>query len=135
MSTDVDICNLALSLLGDSATVASLTPPEGSAQAEHCAQFFPIAFAALMEAHPWSWATRRIALAPLEIAHPGWNYSYSYPADAARVLSVFQQGDGVGTVAVSTSATASTSTTIPSPAGLPDGSMLQVVNGQWAIVS
>ena len=37
MATEVDICNLALAHLGDNATIASLKPPEGSAQAEHAA--------------------------------------------------------------------------------------------------
>ena len=43
MPSEVDICNLALGHLGDSATVATIDPPEGSAQAEHCARFYPIA--------------------------------------------------------------------------------------------
>ena len=59
MASDVEICNLALSHLGDTATVASIDPPEGSAQAEHCARFYPIARDALLEKHDWSWATRR----------------------------------------------------------------------------
>ena len=33
MSSVVDICNIALSRLGDRATVTSIDPPEGSAQA------------------------------------------------------------------------------------------------------
>ena len=52
MASVVDICNQALSHLGDSATVASIDPPEGSAQAEHCARFYPAALAALLEMHP-----------------------------------------------------------------------------------
>ena len=36
MASDVQICNIALAHLGDTATVASINPPEGSAQAEHC---------------------------------------------------------------------------------------------------
>ena len=43
MATEVDICNLALAHLGDDATIASLNPPEGSAQAEKAARFYPIA--------------------------------------------------------------------------------------------
>ena len=30
MASEIDICNLALSHLGDTATIASLDPPEGS---------------------------------------------------------------------------------------------------------
>ena len=42
MASVADICNMALGHLGDSATVASIDPPEGSAQAEHCARFYPM---------------------------------------------------------------------------------------------
>ena len=59
MSSEVAICNLALAHLGDSATVASIDPPEGSAQSEHCARFYPIARDALLEMHAWKFATRR----------------------------------------------------------------------------
>ena len=54
MASAVDICNLALSHLGDTATVASLDPPEGSAQAEHCARFYPVARDALVRGRPGS---------------------------------------------------------------------------------
>ena len=40
MASEVEICNLALARLGDAATVVSIDPPEGSAQAEHCAMFY-----------------------------------------------------------------------------------------------
>ena len=43
MATEVDICNLALAHLGDDATIATIKPPEGSAQAEKAARFYPIA--------------------------------------------------------------------------------------------
>jgi len=43
VASTVDICNLALGYLGDTATVSSLNPPDGSAQAQHCARFYPIA--------------------------------------------------------------------------------------------
>ena len=65
MASEVDICNLALAHLGDSATVASINPPEGSAQAEMCQRFYPIARDSLLEMHNWGFATRRKALAQL----------------------------------------------------------------------
>ena len=34
MASNVDICNLALSLIGDVAKVSSITPPDGSVQSE-----------------------------------------------------------------------------------------------------
>lgn len=88
MASDVDICNLALARLGDSATVASIDPPEGSAQAEHCARFYPIARDTLLEAHPWRFATRRAQLAQLDAPTWTWDYAYAEPADALKLLSV-----------------------------------------------
>jgi hypothetical protein len=88
MASEVDICNLALAHLGDSATVASLNPPEGSAQAEHCARFYPIARDSLLEMHTWGFATRRVSLALLGSGWPEWNYSYAQPSDAINIIAV-----------------------------------------------
>jgi hypothetical protein len=88
VASEVDICNLALSHLGDDATVASIDPPEGSAQAEHCARFYPVARNALLELHTWNFATRRATLALLDDEGTQWTYTYEQPSDALRVLSV-----------------------------------------------
>lgn len=89
MASDVDICNLALGHLGDSATVSSINPPEGSAQAEHCARFYPIARDALLEMHPWGFATRRVQLAQLTSWNfTEWQYCYQQPADAVNLLTI-----------------------------------------------
>lgn len=93
MASEVDICNVALSHLGDSATVASLDPPEGSAQAEHCARFYPMARDALLSLHTWSFATRRTVLAQLAIAAPGWAYAYTLPTDALDIFAIVAPGD------------------------------------------
>lgn len=88
MTSIVDICNLALSRLGDDATVASIDPPEGSAQAEHCARFYPVALDSLLELHPWKFCTRRATLASLDVDLFGWSYAYAEPAGAVRILKV-----------------------------------------------
>lgn len=88
MATEVDICNLALAHLGDSATVSSIDPPEGSAQAEHCARFYPIARDSLLEMHTWGFATRREALAQLGTGWPEWDYCYAQPSDAVNIIAV-----------------------------------------------
>jgi hypothetical protein len=88
MASEVDICNLALSHLGDDATVASIDPPEGSAQAEHCARFYPVARDMLLEMHAWNFATRRATLAMLDDEGIQWTYTYEQPADCLRVLAL-----------------------------------------------
>lgn len=89
MSSEVDICNLALSYLGDEATVASLDPPEGSSQADHCARFYPIARDIMLDSHKWNFNTRRATLALLSTAAPSpWAYAYAAPADALDLIGV-----------------------------------------------
>ena len=85
----VDICNLALGYLGDVATVASIDPPDGSAQADHCARFYPMALALMLDAHDWNFATKRSALAVLTTPYADWwQFAYAVPGDAARILTI-----------------------------------------------
>lgn len=88
MASEVDIANLALARLGDNATIASIDPPEGSAQAEHCARFYPIARDSLLEMHAWKFATRRVLLAALAIDSWGWSIAYAEPTGAIKLLAV-----------------------------------------------
>lgn len=89
MASDVDVCNLALAHLGDDATVSSIDPPEGSAQASHCARFYPIARDTLLEMHNWSFASRRAALAQLDVTPPSsWKYAYAAPSDMVNVVAL-----------------------------------------------
>ena len=71
MATEVDICNLALAHLGDDATIASINPPEGSAQAEKAARFYPIARNTLLELHSWNFASCKRAFIP-------WSFKWIY---------------------------------------------------------
>lgn len=89
MASDVDICNLALAHLGDTATVASISPPEGSAQSSHCARFYPIARDTLLEMHTWGFSTRRATLA-LAASNPAstWKYCYAAPSAVINYISV-----------------------------------------------
>lgn len=88
MASEVDICNLALARLGDNATVASIDPPEGSAQAEHCARFYAIARDSLLEMHAWKFAIRRVQLAKLAAPSRGWSFAYAVPNGAIKLLGV-----------------------------------------------
>lgn len=89
MASPVQICNLALSLLGDSGTVASIDPPDGTAPAEMCANMYPIAVNAVLQMHRWTFATRRRTAAPLTNVDPdGWRGVFAVPSDALRVFEV-----------------------------------------------
>ena len=88
MATEVDICNLALAHLGDDATIASLSPPEGSAQAEKAARFYPIARNTLLEMHTWNFASKRGNLALTTNTLDQWDYAYVAPADMMSPVAV-----------------------------------------------
>lgn len=89
MSSVIDVCNLALARLGDRATVASIDPPEGSSQADHCARFYPLARDIALEARPWSFNTVRSNDNPLYVdPQPGWGFAYAKPNDCLKVLSI-----------------------------------------------
>ena len=88
MATEIDICNLALAHLGDDATIASLTPPEGSAQAEKAARFYPIARNTLLELHTWNFAAKRGALALTTNTLDQWDYAYAAPADMMSPVAI-----------------------------------------------
>lgn len=96
MASVVSICNLALSHLGDRATLASIDPPEGSAQADHCAQFWPIARDEALAAYDWRFASHVTSTAQLDDTiqtNPSWLYGYQLPDDfiTAREM-VYEEG-------------------------------------------
>lgn len=89
MASEVEISNLALSHLGDSATVASLSPPEGSAQAERCARFYPLARDVMQEDFVWNFCIRRKMLALVANWSSGkWAYAYAAPSEMIKPISL-----------------------------------------------
>lgn len=90
MASVVDICNLALSHLGDRANITSIDPPEGSAQADHCARHYPLARDTALTLFDWDFSTTRRSLALLPDTPDGWDYAYALPADALTVFEVLE---------------------------------------------
>lgn len=91
MASEVDICNLALAHLSDEAAVSSISPPDGSAQADHCKRFYPIARDALLEMHPWTFAKGRAAdLGELTSTLTAWEYAYGMPAGIIKPLTALR---------------------------------------------
>jgi hypothetical protein len=94
--SEVSICNLALSHIGDRADVTSISPPENSVQAQLCAQFYPAARNALLEMGSWGFATRRkklaaLAVNPTVLGSSGcgtWRYAYGLPSDCINAIAV-----------------------------------------------
>lgn len=92
MASVVDICNLALAHLGDEANISAISPPDGSAQSEHCARFYPIARDELLAMHTWGFATTRTAPAALDSDSDAWAYSYSVPNGCLRIHRAMVDG-------------------------------------------
>ena len=90
MATAVDICNLSLGMLGDSGDVTSITPPDGSPQAGHCARWYPLALRKLYEEHDWSFAIRRargVELSNIDKDLYEWKYAFSSALRLCQVAS------------------------------------------------
>ena len=88
MATEIDICNLALAHLGDDATIASISPPEGSTQAEQAARFYPLARNSLLESHTWNFASKSATLSTTPNNLEQWEYAYVAPADMMTPLAI-----------------------------------------------
>lgn len=90
MASEVDICNTALSYLGDEAIVTAISPPDGSPQAAYCARYFGPTLNELLEAHTWGFTVTRATLALLATNPSGsaWQYAYASPSNVLNFLAV-----------------------------------------------
>lgn len=89
MASAVSICNLALDRIGDSANIASIDPPEKSAQAQMCSIFYPMSVSACLEMFDWSFATRQVSVAKLaNVETGGWQYAFPVPSDSLRIIRI-----------------------------------------------
>lgn len=89
MASDVQICNLALAHLGDEANVASISPPDQSAQASYCATFYPLALSMVLTDHDWQFAIKTVTLAQVSNSNSLWKYCYQLPSDFMNVSALF----------------------------------------------
>lgn len=94
MASPIDICNLALAHLGETPNLSSIDPPEGSAHAESCARFYPIARDVALEDINWPFAMKRTVLAMYPDAPEidTWQFAYALPADCLKAVAVLQPG-------------------------------------------
>lgn len=79
MASEVEICNLALGLLGDE-SIISLS--DDSKRAGLCKLFYPAIRDRVLRSHPWNSAIMRVVLAPLaETPAFGYSYYFVLPTD------------------------------------------------------
>jgi len=86
-TSEVDIVNLALANIGETARVTSIDPPDGSAQADVAARFYPIARDMMLERHTWDFSTLMVKLTPIELPAATTSQTPVNAAEAAAFAS------------------------------------------------
>lgn len=90
--SEVQVCNMALANLGDTGTITSISPPDGSTQAAVCAQYWDLALNTALESHNWDFSVRRTSPTAITTDRTEWLFSYELPANFAGVVSVLPEG-------------------------------------------
>lgn len=88
MASVVQICNMALSHIGSDARVTSISPPDGSIEAGHCATFYDLARTELLEPGNWAFSLKRATLAEVTNTSEAWAYAYAKPSNCLRPLRI-----------------------------------------------
>lgn len=86
--TKTKICNLAISHLGSSKTIANFET-ERSSEANVCREYFDIAVDEVIQGFHWPFATKIAALGLIK-KDPNleWGYSYAYPSDCLNIRRI-----------------------------------------------
>ncbi|AZM38917.1 hypothetical protein QLH32_05560 [Acinetobacter corruptisaponis] len=74
-TTNVSICNEALSMIGAKSIISF---DESTENARRCASIYDSTRKALLRMHPWSFAKKRVQLAPIS-THPSFGYAHAFP--------------------------------------------------------
>lgn len=90
---------MALSHIGSEARVSSISPPDGSVEAGHCASFYDAARTEMIEPGNWAFALKRAELAQVTNLDMGWLYAYALPSNCMRALRVLRQNTAVNVFA------------------------------------
>ncbi|WGL96483.1 hypothetical protein [Arsenophonus nasoniae] len=91
MASEIEICNLALSRVGNSRFINSFR--EKRKEAEQCSLHYPHCRDTVLTDFPWNFALKRIALADSGNSPPEWQYAYSYPTDCMKAIAIIRPGD------------------------------------------
>ena len=90
MSSVIEICNMALSRIGNSQRIDSLT--ERSIQAEQCSLFYEQTRDWVLRDKPWPFATKFVSLAEVTTnPDPIYPYCYAFPTDCLYARKIVNQ--------------------------------------------
>lgn len=90
MPSVVEICNMALSRIGNSQRINALT--EASIQAEQCSLFYEQTRDLVLRDKPWPFATKFAVLAEVSTnPDPVYQHSYAFPDDCLLARRIVNQ--------------------------------------------
>lgn len=90
MASVIEICNIALSNIGNSRSINSLE--EASKEAGACSLHFDACRDSVLSDFDWNFATKRVALADTNMPPSDWQYAYQYPSDCLRITAIMLPG-------------------------------------------
>jgi len=86
ITTKTDICNVALSLIGDEALQLSAVDTDGTKAARQCLLHYDQTLNELVRMHVWNCCINRDQLTTAAYAEHGWDYSVALPSGCIRPL-------------------------------------------------
>lgn len=86
MASVIEICNRALSNIGNNRSINSLV--EASKEADQCSLHYESCRDAVLSDAEWNFATKRVALADTNNPPSDWAYAYQYPTDCMRIIEI-----------------------------------------------
>jgi hypothetical protein len=125
----VSVCNLALLSIGGRASVSSISPSDGSTQADACTTLFSFVFQNLARTARWGCLNKQLSLTliqaaqgtpenpagtSLPIPQQPWLYAYLYPPDCLLMRQIFPPLISTGTTPNQTSLNNNVTPTLPS---------------------
>lgn len=90
MASVVQICNMALTRIGQNQFIDSID--EQSKAAELCALHYELCRDEVLQAFPWPFAEARVSLADIGSPPQNWAYRYRYPTDCLQIRRITVPG-------------------------------------------
>ena len=85
MASVIEICNRALSNIGNNRSINSLN--EASKEAGQCSLYYESIRDAVAD-FDWNFATKTVALADTNNPPLDWDYAYTYPTDCLKIIEI-----------------------------------------------
>lgn len=86
MASSVEICNMALSLLGQEPV---MTLDDTSKSSRICKRLYEPTLEALLRSYPWTFAIKRVILSrDTDTPAFGFKYQFTIPSDCMRIVSI-----------------------------------------------